>query len=426
MHTPHDQPESAALPSGQPALPKPVASSGDDVAARLDALLDQIESASDQLASAVGTPEQTTGDSIKSVNAVTAEPSTEVAAHEIDKLLSEAVGSLGTDPAPVHAPEIKHASASATSEPNAGAAAVNPDASYLGSQIDQLLATADSSSTATQGNVENASSSEASTPRTNAAEKQVEAAAHSLDDEIAKLADTLLKDGLPRTNPNVQSAAAHVPAPTVDTPRQMAEIPVVAPVVTAPQPAQPVSAQTEAPRAPAAAVASEPAAASSVESGIERTVSAPVSNRASVASTLNRAGLAAATLISMPLAGRSKVVRDSIGWFAMNTLFLAACLWGYLVFVRQPALNQMPAPASFDFHDGHVPTPPPEGEHAKAPADAHGAEKKDDPGAAAESHDEKPGGAVKPKAAKKIVTPVIKKPGSGEAAKEEPAKGGGH
>jgi len=54
-----------------------------------------------------------------------------------------------------------------------------------------------------------------------------------------------------------------------------------------------------------------------------------------------------AEIMSRPLANRPQIVRQTVGWFALWTLFIAACVWATLAFFRVP-----PAPA------GAVPNAP--------------------------------------------------------------------
>jgi len=87
-------------------------------------------------------------------------------------------------------------------------------------------------------------------------------------------------------------------------------------------------------------------------------------------------------LISSPLAGKSRGVRDSIGWIGANTLFIACVLWVYLGFIRQPVPAAAHAEA-FDFSASTLPQPHPSsqsGDHnagasAHAKGDSHGAKK---------------------------------------------------
>lgn len=46
------------------------------------------------------------------------------------------------------------------------------------------------------------------------------------------------------------------------------------------------------------------------------------------------AALRGAALVSRPLASRPRIVRDTVGWIGLWTLFLAVCVWFTLVFLR--------------------------------------------------------------------------------------------
>ncbi len=46
---------------------------------------------------------------------------------------------------------------------------------------------------------------------------------------------------------------------------------------------------------------------------------------------------ATVSVLSAPLASAPRIVRDTVGWFALWTLFLAACVWAYVLFVHKPA-----------------------------------------------------------------------------------------
>jgi hypothetical protein len=92
----------------------------------------------------------------------------------------------------------------------------------------------------------------------------------------------------------------------------------------------------------------------------------------------------------------------TMGWFALNTLFLGACVWGWLIFVRQPMMQQQSS--TFDFERGSVPSiaapaepadsaepakPGAEAAHGKAEpkkSQAHGGEKKSAKPAKTEAH----------------------------------------
>jgi len=77
-----------------------------------------------------------------------------------------------------------------------------------------------------------------------------------------------------------------------------------------------------------------------------------------------RAGLAA---MSAPLSGRPRIIRDTVGWFAMWTMFLAACVWAYLLFVHQPATPGANTPPIGLVTDDRPPAAPEAGPPASEP-----------------------------------------------------------
>jgi hypothetical protein len=152
--------------------------------------------------------------------------------------------------------------------------------------------------------------------------------------------------------------------------------------------------------------------------------------------------LKAARLVSAPLAKKPRAIRDAVGWIAANTVFLGACLWVYVLFVRGPHAADARAPA-FDFQRSGLPRPEMHDEHAAGDGhgtdgahgggDAHGA-KKDD------GHAKKDDGHGKKDKKKEERKPLIDakrdafvvnnatdpKKKAEAAKKKDAAKGGGH
>lgn len=132
-------------------------------------------------------------------------------------------------------------------------------------------------------------------------------------------------------------------------------------------------------------------------------------------------------LLSAPLAGQSRVVRDSIGWMAAWTVFLAACLWIYLGFVREAQTHQR-AVGTYDFAAGELPEPPepaedkPAAGHSKG-GEGHG-EKPAEKGGHADAHGAKK--AEPKKAAKKPEKKPAKKDAHAKAKEHGEPAGGGH
>lgn len=89
-----------------------------------------------------------------------------------------------------------------------------------------------------------------------------------------------------------------------------------------------------------------------------------------------RAAAAIAGLLSAPLSGRSAAVRDSVGWVAVVTMFMAGCMWA-AVLLRDPKPLPSATPAVGLSHGdtaGHAEhasaPPPPHGENASGPSSA--------------------------------------------------------
>jgi len=53
--------------------------------------------------------------------------------------------------------------------------------------------------------------------------------------------------------------------------------------------------------------------------------------------------LRGAVLVSSPLAKRPKIIRDTVGWIGLWTLFLAICVWFTLAFLRSSASPEIDA-----------------------------------------------------------------------------------
>ncbi len=143
-----------------------------------------------------------------------------------------------------------------------------------------------------------------------------------------------------------------------------------------------------------------------------------------VAGAAINSGLA---VVAAPLESRPALAKG-LGWVSLNTIFLAGCLWAFLIFVRLPAVESAKA-TSFDFSHGSLPAPPkPHDPHAST--DAHGKDGAGDGhGADAGGHGAKDGGDAKKSGSKK---PAAKKePAKKESAKKDPKKdakkpAGGH
>jgi len=125
-------------------------------------------------------------------------------------------------------------------------------------------------------------------------------------------------------------------------------------------------------------------------------------------------------LANAPLAKKPRIVRDSAGWVAANTVFCAVCLWAWMLFFRGP--NQIAeAHGSFDISHAELPEVPkkPEPKSTGHGADEHGAKKDDGQGAKKDDGQGAKKATAKKPPAKKTVT---KK----KDDKKKDASGGGH
>ena len=143
--------------------------------------------------------------------------------------------------------------------------------------------------------------------------------------------------GLTKTEPPASATAAHtaatVPMGNVPAGGAVASAPVDAAAqraAPAPSTAAPISAPRStsvSPRTDWAADAEVPA----VTPGLAKSSLAKV---AAGTAPIALAGLAA---VSKPLLAKPRAVRDTVGWLAIWTFFLASCVWVYLLFVHKPA-----------------------------------------------------------------------------------------
>ena len=125
-------------------------------------------------------------------------------------------------------------------------------------------------------------------------------------------------------------------------------------------------------------------------------------------------------LANAPLAKKPRIVRDSAGWVAANTVFCAVCLWAWMLFFRGP--NQIAeAHGSFDISHAELPEVPkkPEPKSTGHGADENGAKKDDGQGAKKDDGQGAKKATAKKPPAKKTVT---KK----KDDKKKDASGGGH
>jgi hypothetical protein len=229
----------------------------------------------------------------------------------------------------------------------------------------------------------------------------------ALDDQLARLTDELLAGDAdagsdspapseavpaPSSAPASPSTPEAAPAPAAET--SAPAVVAARPAVPASAPA-PVSAPTSAPNsAPNSAPTSAPAVAAAVAAPSPVVPAKPkgpsVFTRAREAMGKRSAGVAAA--LAKPLAGKPKMVRDTVGWIGLNTIFLATLVWGYRLMLQkpeQPVAAKTPIgliSGAHDSHDSHGAAADEHGEpHAEEHSDDH-AVVKGDPHDAADDH----------------------------------------
>lgn len=236
----------------------------------------------------------------------------------------------------------------------------------------------------------------------------------SLDEQIAQLSDDLLNEPsqvdsiLPPTQPDPIAAATTAASDAMSPTAAAGATPTASTGAPAPEAAAVTQVTPTAHVAPATQAASTPAASapqaapasrtpesgasesSAAESSAAESESIVAPSKPSVSmrerlspifSILTKSLGAVAGLItpvlgamSAPLAKKPRIVRDSIGWIAVNTVFCASCLWGYMLFLRPAQIAERHA--AFDLAHAELPQVPGHAAHDPhaAGADTHGAE----------------------------------------------------
>lgn len=210
----------------------------------------------------------------------------------------------------------------------------------------------------------------------------------ALDDQLARLTDELLAGDAdagsdspaPSEAVPAPSSAAASPSTPEAAPAPAAE--TSAPAVVAARPAVPASAP-----APVSAPTSAPAAAPAVPAPVAapspvvpaKPKGPSVFTRAREAMGKRSAGVAAA--LAKPLAGKPKMVRDTVGWIGLNTIFLATLVWGYRLMLQkpeQPVAAKTPIGLISGAHDSHGAAAAEHGDpHAEEHSDGHAVVKGD-------------------------------------------------
>lgn len=159
-----------------------------------------------------------------------------------------------------------------------------------------------------------------------------------LDDQLARLTDELLTAPAPEPYQAPSVKFAPTPeSPAIPAPPEPALQPAPAAVPIAPAAHAEPGASTPSPIAPPP-VAVPPAGPGAV-----------------------------VRIFSRPLAGKPRIVRDTVGWLGFNSLFLASVVWAYHLWIQKPEkLEAQHAPAALVSSDGH-------GEAAHGSPEAHAA-----------------------------------------------------
>lgn len=250
----------------------------------------------------------------------------------------------------------------------------------------------------------------------------------ALDAELASLAAGLMNEPTAEVAPPEPSAA---PTETTEAPLPGTPAP---PAASAPAGAE---ARVEEPKSPAqpAATSAAPEPAPTLSHATAPVEPEPAKARAAAAAVAHLAGRVitpvsgrAAAILSRPLRNKPKIVRDSIGWLAIFTLFNATGLWGYILLIRKPAIAEAAVSTAADPHSaadqaGHA-AESDAGHGAKAPAakdSGHGAKASDSHGAKKETARKNSGHAAKKTTAKKDSHASAKKP-----AEKTDGHGSGH
>lgn len=382
-----------------------------------------------------------------------------------------------------------NAAAEASQEPEDAAAAGAPtspvdavppiDANSLDQHVDQLLdAMAESpKAQAAQPSEPNttppdASESDAAATEPHAAESTITEepaapaqpaaaapeAGEAAEGSLASLTDSLLGADLVGKSEPEPDASPTQPASTAETQASNTE-PAPA-VATPPPPTKPDPAATAAkPPAPTPAPQHE-----SVPHAAPTSTIPPPPPRVGIASRARRAFSEAGTRLapalarvlapaSKPLASRPKIVRDTVGWMAIYTLFVGGSFWAYLLFFYKPpkpasaepgirlALKGEPEGAGGEVERvatgteaKHGEEAAPEGGHAEAKGgeghgEAKGAEGHGGEGHGGEGHGEAKGDAKKGAKPRPLPTIKSKLPSKKDPKKEPPKSGegeGGH
>jgi hypothetical protein len=336
----------------------------------------------------------------------------------------DALLDAGSMPEP---PAINEAAHDPDPNPDPSPATVQGSNDPLTSEVNDLLASfADVLPPAVTASATPAASKVAPEPAEPVVTRPAPASAPvDLDSELEALTTTLIRRETPTASPvpEIEPAAKPVSGSNGDTSADStkdADDADLAATIAAIAEKDTPSAATHAPQ-PASAGASSPAAAHATASAGAPRPKGVLGMLAPVGTTALHGAGSVADLLAKPLATRPALARG-IGWIAINTLFLAVCLWAFLFFVRWPAAEHVKH-KSHDFAHGTLPSPkPPEAAHGgggdASAEDADNAKKDDGHGAKKDDGH----GAKKAPAKKEAKKAPAKKDPKKDAKKKDEAK----
>lgn len=260
----------------------------------------------------------------------------ELDSSEPDSTDGDAAPTTATDDAPRRtdalADELAEAQANQSDEPETGLDAETEDAAVVAEPLDEALTDAP-------------------------APPAPDAAASPTAEPASDDAD-LQPDAQPEAQPDAELEEDFEPAPVPPPQAKPAAQPVVEPAAApiAQPAAQPVDKPKAAPAEPAPSFVGSPAAAPTPSRAVpakpKRTGPSPARRVLTLALTQTKR---VASLASAPLEGRPRIIRDSIGWIAIWTAFLAVCtLMAVVVFrkARTPDVQTTPEVLSAEPDNG--------------------------------------------------------------------------
>lgn len=261
-------------------------------------------------------------------------------------------------------------------------AAAHADAAHssLDSQIDALL----SSSPDRAGGMPEADTVQSATQDAEAAVASIEAQVESLVDQFVEKTTpeaTSAPIAAPSEPPEQQVTPSRV---QTQTPESISELDdqlasLTDELLTAPEPVDATTVKfaptPEIPAQPAQAPSAPPPAATAIPAPAPAPIEEPKPASIPFAASPARPSKLV-RVFAKPLAGKPRLIRDTVGWLGFNSMFLAGVVWIYHLWFQRPEKPvAQHAPAALVSSDGHGETPhaaPPAAEHdAPAGGDAH-------------------------------------------------------